>query len=445
MAPQTLLVVGFAWLIGLGAILLWLPLAHGDRPISLVEALFTAASAVCVTGLIVVDTGTAFSGFGQAVILVLIQVGGLGIMLLASTAFELLGSHPSLRAQAAVNDSLFQRDVATGFRGMLVRMLRIVLFAEVAGALVLFLALWGSQPVGEAAWSAVFHSISAFCNAGFSLYPDSLMRFSDSGWIVGPVMALIVIGGIGQPVLLDLLDVWRGRIGNSQQERRPRRLSLHTKVVLTASLALVVAGAVLLFLTGLTTGEADVPSRIVGAVFQSVTARTAGFNTVDIAALPLASLLILCVLMFIGGSPGSCAGGIKTSTAMIWLAGWTARIRGGKWPQLMGRHIPGEQARRAATLVGMAILWNVLGTVILSVTEVQTPGANLSDILFEQLSAFGTVGLSTGLTANLSVVGRLWIILTMFLGRVGPLTIVLWAVVRRSPGVKLPEGRVLIG
>jgi trk system potassium uptake protein TrkH len=207
----------------------------------------------------------------------------------------------------------------------------------------------------------------------------------------------------------------------------------------------VVAGAVLLFLTGLTTGEADVPSRIVGAVFQSVTARTAGFNTVDIAALPLASLLILCVLMFIGGSPGSCAGGIKTSTAMIWLAGWTARIRGGKWPQLMGRHIPGEQARRAATLVGMAILWNVLGTVILSVTEVQTPGANLSDILFEQLSAFGTVGLSTGLTANLSVVGRLWIILTMFLGRVGPLTIVLWAVVRRSPGVKLPEGRVLIG
>ncbi len=445
MSPQTLLMAGFLWLIGVGTILLWLPVAQGDRPISLLEALFTATSAVCVTGLVVVDTGTAFSGFGQVVILALIQAGGLGIMLLASMVFELLGTHPSLRAQAALNDSYFQRDVAKGFRTMLVRMIRIVVIAEVAGALILLAGLWGSHTPGQALWSALFHSVSAFCNAGFSLYPDSLVGYSSNGWIVGPVMVLIVLAGIGQPVLLDLLDVWRLRVRGPQDGRRFRRLALHTRVVLAASAALVVGGATLLFLTGVTSGEADVSSRLVGALFQSVTARTAGFNTVDIGALPVASLLILCALMFVGGSPGSCAGGIKTSTAMIWMAGWTARIRGGKWPQIMGRHIPGEQARRAATLVSVAVSWNTVGMLILAMTEAGTPGAGLEDILFEQLSAFGTVGLSTGLTANLSVVGKLWIILTMFLGRVGPLTMVLWAVARRSPGVKLPEGRVLIG
>ena len=442
--PQSILVAGFAGLIGIGAVLLRLPISSAGDPISLLDALFTSTSAACVTGLVVADTGRDFTPFGQGVILLLIQAGGLGVMAFAAVAFDLLGRRLSLRAQTAFNESYFQVDAATGFRKRLLRILRMVATFEAIGAILLFLGLLGRLAPGPAAFSAVFHSISAFCNAGFSLYGASLEGFHGNALVLAPIAGLIIVGGLGPPVLLELLHVTRNRM-RSTKHVPPIRMSLHTRIVLRTSLFLIIGGAVLLALTGMTSREGTIAEIASGALFQSITARTAGFNTVGIGALPLASLLVLCVLMFIGGSPGSCAGGIKTTTAVLWLAQFTARMRGRKGPSVLGRHIPGELVRRASTLVGLALLWNVCGVILLAVTEASTDTATLHDLLFEQVSAFGTVGLSTGLTPQLSIPGRLWIILTMFIGRVGPLTLAVWAFRQRTPGVRLPEGKVMIG
>jgi trk system potassium uptake protein TrkH len=215
-------------------------------------------------------------------------------------------------------------------------------------------------------------------------------------------------------------------------------------VALVTSGALVLAGFLLLLVFGLTPSEGPWTTRVGSALFQSVTARTAGFNTVDIAALPLASLMLMVLLMFVGGSPASCAGGIKTTTFALWLAKLWSLLRGGKWPRLFGRHIPGDTARRASMFLGLAAVWNAFGVFLLLATE-GAPGLGLHDVVFEQVSAFGTVGLSTGLTPKLSAVGKLWIVATMFVGRLGPLTLAVWAFARRSPGVRYPEGRVMIG
>jgi trk system potassium uptake protein TrkH len=441
LTPQSLLVSGFAGLILVGTAMLMLPVSLAAGRLSLVDALFTATSAVCVTGLVVVDTGTQFSVPGQVVILLLIQAGGLGVMAFAALAFDLLGRRLSLRARSAFNETFFQADVAAGFHRQLVRIVKIVAVLEALGAAALFVGFLEEHSVGRAAYSAVFHSVSAFCNAGFSLYEDSLVGVRGNLLVMLPIALLIIAGGLGQPVLLEILR-WARTRGTS--EGRPGGLGLHARVVLWSSLVLVAGGAVLLWLTGMTPMEGSFGACTAGALFQSVTARTAGFNSVDIGALPLASALLLCVLMFIGGSPGSCAGGIKTTTAVLWMAQLTARLRGRKWPTILGRHIPGELVRRASSLVGLALLWNVVGVLLLAVTEADG-AVSLRDLLFEQISAFGTVGLSTGLTPLLSVPGRLWIILTMFVGRVGPLTLAVWAFEHRSPGVKLPEGRVMIG
>ncbi len=442
LSPQSILVSGFAALIVIGTLLLCLPMSQATGDISLLDALFTATSAVCVTGLTVVDTGSDFSPIGQGIILLLIQAGGLGVMAFAAMAFDFIGRTMSLRAQTAFNESFFQRDAAAEFRHRLSQILKTVFAFEAGGALLLFVGFARYHSLPMAASSAVFHAVSAFCNAGFSLYQESLIDFRHDGFIILPISILIVAGGIGQPVLLELLR----RIRHGCQPAPGRRgFSLHTRVVLWSSFVLIVGGAVLLALAGMTAAEGSVLERGSAALFQSVTARTAGFNTVHISGLPLASLLVLCALMFVGGSPGSCAGGIKTTTAVLWLAQFTSRILGRKRPAIFGRHIPGELVRRASTLVGLALLWNFLGVLLLAVTEAGLANAQLKDILFEQLSAFGTVGLSTGLTTQLSIPGQLWIILSMFVGRVGPLTLVVWAFYQKTPGVRLPEGKVMIG
>ena len=438
-SPAGLLAGGFAALIAVGTLLLRMPVSHhGD--VGLLDALFTSTSAVCVTGLVVVDTGTAFTGFGQLVILVLIQVGGLGVMTFAAIAFQLLGRRLSLRAHAALAGSLLHRDLATELRSTFQSILRAVLVIEGLGAAVLFVGLLARMGLADAAWSAVFHAVSAFCNAGFSLYPDSLTALRGNVLVAGGVMALIVLGGVGHPVLV---DVWRWlRERRGAGARRVSGLTLHSRVVLGASAALIATGAALLVVLGLTDGESGMLANASAAVFQSVTARTAGFNTVDIGALPAPSLLVLVMLMFIGGSPGSCAGGIKTTTFMVWLARLLSTLRGEKSARLGGRHIPGELTRRAALLIDLAVIWNLTGLLVLVACE---GGVGLHELLFEQISAFGTVGLSTGVTSALSTPGRLWVIATMFVGRVGPLTVVSWIFAARKPAVLYPEGRLLIG
>ncbi len=443
-SPQALLVWGFAGLIIVGALLLLLPISHAPGRVGPLTALFTSTSAVCVTGLVVVDTSKDFTVFGQVVILVLIQLGGLGVMTFAALIFRLLGRRMSLSSRAALQDSFSQRDMASEFRSLFGAIVRMVATIEFLGALVLFLALLGTHGPGRALYSAVFHSISAFCNAGFSIYTDNLMGLRDSPVIVATVMFLIVLGGLGHMVLTEVWHQGRNLLLRLNPPG-PHPLSTHSRVVLKTTLALIILGWLGLLLLGLTPGETTLGAKLAGALFQSVTARTAGFNTVDISLLPLSSLLLLTLLMFIGGSPGSCAGGVKTTCLVISLAEFRAKLQGADQVVIMERRVPKPILDRTLVLIRLSILWNLLGVLLLLYTETGRPGVGFHDVLFEQISAFGTVGLSTGLTGKLSVAGRLWLIATMFVGRLGPLTIALGLLPTVHPHVRYPEDRIMIG
>lgn len=441
-SPEGLLVGSFGGLIALGTLLLFLPWSHNGN-VGILDAMFTATSAVCVTGLIVVDTGTDYTAFGQFIILLLIQTGGIGVMSFAGLAFHLLGRRLSLRARAALSSSMLQREMASEFHGIFKRILRFVVIAETVGVVLLFVGMLPSKGVAHAAYSAVFHSISAFCNAGFSLYSDSLIALRRNPLVLSTVMLLIILGGIGHPVVVDVWQRFAPR--KKDEEDRLRRLTLNSKVALWTSGILILAGFAVLLVLGLTPAENVWTEAVFGALFQSVTSRTAGFNTVDIGQLPLAALFLIIMLMFIGGSPGSCAGGIKTTTFALWLAKLRSRLSGNKSPRLFDRHIPGEITRRVSIIMGLAVVWNLAGVLLLLATEGGHAGVGMHDVVFEQVSAFGTVGLSTGLTPKLSVLGQLWIIATMFVGRLGPLTLALWMFMRKAPGVQYPEGRIMIG
>ena len=443
--PQTLLIGGFAGVILAGTLLLLLPWSQTRGEVGLVDALFTATSAVCVTGLIVVDTATAYTPFGQMVIVALIQVGGLGIMTFAALAFLMLGRRLSLASQAALHDAFFQRDLGIEFKKKFLQILLITASIESAGILLIFLALrWRQVPVMDAWFSAFFHSISAFCNAGFSIYTDNLLGFRDSPVILATVASLIVLGGLGHMVLSELLHYGKSRLFGSAPAG-PRPLSTHTRVVLRMSAALIILGCVGLLILGLTSSESSWGMKFSAALFQSITARTAGFNTVNIGVMPLASLLLIILLMFIGGSPGSCAGGVKTTALAITMAEFKAKLKGEDQVVMLDRRVPKPILDRTMVLIRMSILWNLLGLLLLLYTEAGRPGAGFQDILFEQISAFGTVGLSTGLTDKLTVIGRLWITATMFVGRVGPLTLAIGVLPVIHTQVRYPEGRIMIG
>lgn len=445
--PQNLLVLTFAALILVGTILLSLPVAQqigpDDEPLGLLDAFFTATSAVCVTGLITQDTATAFSRFGQSVILVLIQLGGLGIMTFAAFTASLLGRRLSFGSHEAVSSVFFQGEEAGNLFRSLRRILAITLILEFIGAVLIFGGLRGSKLDGSA-FDAVFMSVSAFCNAGFSTYSDSLIELSKSWTIWATIMVLIFIGGIGYSVLLEALLRFRNR--KRMNREVSVRWSLNTRVALWVSLILIVVGAVAIGIFGLQpSNPMSLVERCRHALFQSVTARTAGFNTVSIQGLPMASLMILIPLMFIGGSPGSCAGGVKTTSAAVWLAQLRNRLRGIEEVVIFEREIPLDIVRRARLLVSVAILWNAIGVFVLVLTEGVSNEIRFYDLIFEQVSAYATVGLSTGITSELSVLGKLWIIASMFVGRLGPLTVALVVLQRPRQHVSYPSERVMIG
>jgi trk system potassium uptake protein TrkH len=444
MSPHALLAGSFVALIAAGTILLCLPWAHLPARVGLIDALFTATSAVCVTGLIVVDTGRDFTPAGQAIIMVLIQAGGLGVMTFAALAFQVLGRRMSLASMAAVQDALFQREAATEFGHTFKHILAATFAIELLGAMMLFGFLNSGGAPGASVFSAAFHAISAFCNAGFSLNTESLIKWRGMHGAMAVFSLLIVLGGLGHTVLVELAR--RAVLLVKNRGRSPvTRLSLNSRVVLTASGALILAGAILILISGQTPAEGTVVEKVSGAVFQSVTARTAGFNSVNIGALPGAALFALIGLMFVGGSPGSCAGGVKTTTTAIWLARVRASLRGEARVHLFDRQISDDLVARAGLLVSLAVLWNAAGLFLLLITEARTHAGTFLELLFEQISAFGTVGLSTGVTARLSTPGRLWIILTMFVGRTGPLTLAIWMVSGRGSRVQYPKGTVMIG
>jgi trk system potassium uptake protein TrkH len=432
------ILLGFLLVILAGAGLLSLPWAAADgQRVSLLDALFTSTSAVCVTGLIVRDTAAGWSLFGKSVILLLIQIGGLGVVTTAAVFSAMLGKRISLLERSIVQDSVSAPHPAVVMR-FTQFILAVTLVMELIGAVLLLPDLAAEFGLGKGAWMAVFHSVSAFCNAGFDLMGGSgayvsMTPFSGDALVTITLIVLILVGGLGFVVWADL----------TEKRLRVRHWRLQTKVVLAATAVLVLVPAVLFFLmersvsgAGRSTGE-----QILCALFNSVTPRTAGMSTVDLAALSDGSKLLTAILMFIGGCPGSTAGGVKTVTVVVALAFLIARFRGSAYVGMFGRRVPDDAVSKAFTAIGINLVLGLSGTLIITAS-----GFGLSDAMLEAFSAIGTVGLSTGITRELGTVCRLLLILLMYCGRLGSVSFATALLEKRSrPPVTAPAEELLIG
>jgi potassium uptake TrkH family protein len=438
--PGRLVVAGFLTVIGAGTVLLRLPVAwEPGHEVGWIDALFTSTSAVCVTGLVTLDTAATWSTFGEVVILGLIQIGGLGIMTIASIATVLVLRRFRISSGLVVGAETGMINLGQ-LRPLLRAILLFTLVTEAVVALILTLRFWadGSRGLASAAYLGLFHSISAFNNAGFSVLDGGLTRYATDPVINVVVPVAIILGGIGFPVVAEIA-------GN---HRRPRRWSLHTKLTLTTTAVLLVGGwcAVLAmeWTNAETLGPMSSPQKALAAFFQAVTPRTAGFDTVPMGDLRLATLLVVVLLMAIGGSSGSTAGGIKTSTFAVVVWASVAEMRGDAEVSVFGRRIPSDLQRQALTVVVAAT--GTIGTSLFVLSALMPAGTALRDMLFETVSAFGTVGLSTGLTPQLTDPAKLVVCVIMFLGRLGPLTLgaaLLFRQARRRYGY--PEQRLMIG
>jgi len=444
-SPLALPIIFFLTAIALGAVLLHQPFSNRDEAMPWIDALFMSTSATCVTGLSVVDTGSGLSAVGQVVILVLIQFGGLGIMTFTSLAFYLLNNRVSLTDRIAVGQSLLH-DSRFHLGRFLVQIVIATAIIELVGALLLHFA----DPQGFSTFSALFHAVSAFCNAGFSLFSDSMMHYRANIGVNLIMMTLIILGGLGFAVLVELRHLLVSRV---RGDRSARRMSWQSMVVLQTSCFLVVVGALSIYVAEVVNFRGYLGSGEAGlaALFQSVNCRTAGFNSVDLGKLTDVSLLFMAVLMLIGGASGSCAGGIKVTTVRILWAFIVAQLKGRK-QVIVGRYAIDEgSVNRALALLFFSLVIVFISLVLLSFTEggdishSQARG-RLLEILFEVVSAFGTVGLSTGLTGELSVFGKLLIAVLMFIGRLGPLMfLVVLQNMRTKIHYSLPEEKLPIG
>ena len=430
-----IIILGFAAVILLGALLLMLPISTtGGNVTPFNETLFTATSAVCVTGLVVQDTGSYWSTFGQAVILALIQIGGLGVVTVAASFALLSGRRISLMQRSTMQDAISAPKV-----GGIVRLTRFILrgtfLIELLGALAV-LPVFCRDYGGRGVWMAIFHSISAFCNAGFDIlgtesnrYP-SLTGYADSPVINITIMLLIVIGGIGFLTWDDIFE----------NKWRFHRYRMQSKVILVTTGLLIFLPAVFFFFSDFSALPAE--NRLLASFFQSVTPRTAGFNTVDLPAMSGASLGVMILLMLIGGSPGSTAGGMKTTTLAVLLSNAAATFRQRDSAQFFGRRVDGSAVKTAATILTMYLALFFGGGVFISVYE----DLPLSSCLYEAASAVGTVGLTLGITPQLHIPSQMVLIALMYLGRVGGLTLVYAAVSTKKAGsAKLPQESITIG
>ncbi len=425
--PAQIIALSFVLLILFGSFLLTLPVSSAEgRGLDFIDALFTATSAACVTGLVVVDTGRYFSLFGQSVILVLIQLGGLGIMTFSTFFILLLGKRMTIKDNLVIRDVLNQEGVA-GIGGLIKYILGLTFLFEGLGALLLFgnFYFFENFNLAHASYSAVFHSISAFCNAGFSIYETSLMGFKSSVFINLVIAGLIIFGGLGFAVIIDLrkFHFWR-----SDRLRNWKGTSLQTKSVVYTSIALILLGTVLLLLFEYNNTLAGMPfgRKLTASFYQSVTARTAGFNTLAIDKLTSQSLFLLVLLMFIGASPGSTGGGIKTTTFVVLIASVYAMLTSSDDVEILKRRLPRNVVNKALSIVVISVVVLCLFIMILLVTERFAHGReSFLQIVFEMVSAMGTVGLSTGVTPELSYIGRFVVIMAMFIGRIGPITLAL--------------------
>ena len=441
--PTQLMVVSFSFTIGVGAILLMLPVAtQSSVKTSLIDALFTATSATCVTGLIVKDTASYFSLFGQLVIVSLIQIGGLGIMTFSVSLALFMRKRVDIKRELIMQDVLDQ-DTLTDIKDLILFIVKMTLFFELIGAVVLF-ALWKNIFI-SIPWTiyySIFHSISAFCNAGFSTFSNNLMNLSNDIFTNATICLLIIFGGLGFVVIKDI----HGNIKDKFIHRRTKRLRLRiqTKIVLLSTILLISIGSVVIFFIEKdnTLISLDTKEKVVTSVFQSITSRTAGFNTCDISTVSSATLFLIMMLMFIGACPGSTAGGIKTTTLSVLWATIVSNFRQRENVEISRRIIPSEVVQKAMTVLVTSLMIVFIFTSLLLYLEKKM----FIDVLFETISAFGTTGLSTGITPELSAKGKLLIMLLMFIGRLGPLTVG-YAFTKRRKKVKYyyAEERVMIG
>jgi len=436
--PPKALVLGFAIIILIGTFFLTLPVATVDaNGLSFLDALFTATSATCVTGLVVVDTGDTFSIFGELVILFLIQIGGLGFMTFATFLFLLLGKKISLKERLLLKEA-FNNVTIAGLVKLVKRILLFTALIELIGGFILSIRFSFDMPVGKAFYFGFFHAISNFNNAGFDIMGNfkSLTEYADDPFVVFTICALITIGGLGFIVINELFEY-----------RRTKRLSVHTKIVLTTTFILTIGSTLLIFLfeynNSKTIGPLSEWGKILGSLYQAVTPRTAGSNTLPIGDLTHSTLFLIIWLMFIGGGSGSTAGGIKITTFAVLVAAMWCQMKGKEDVVLFRRRIVNETILKALTVTMCGMMIVVLVTIVLSLIEQRH---SFMMYLFEATSAFGTAGLTMGLTPELSTSGRLLIILTMFVGRLGPLTIAFAITSRRkTEAFRHPKGKIMIG
>jgi trk system potassium uptake protein TrkH len=432
-----MLMGGFGAMIILGTLLLMFPIAsRSGEWTPFVDALFTSTSAVCVTGLVVVDTLDYWTIFGQAVILVLIQLGGFGFMTSATVFLVALGRRIGLRERLLIRESVGVTQLG-GLLRIILGMGIFTIAAEVIGAIVFYIRFSGEYPLGTAVWKSVFQSVSAFNNAGFDVFGGfrSISEYHNSPLVVLTTAALVILGGISFLVLRDI-----------SLNRSLRKLSVDTKLVLSVTMSLLLLGMVVVLITEFgntgSLGEMTLPQKLLNAFFQSVTSRTAGFSSFSTANMTDYALFFVMLLMFVGGASGSTAGGIKVNTFGMLISTIWDSIRGKEYPGVFGREFTSQQIFRALAIIMLALVLVTVVTFLLAVTE----GFPFLKVLFETVSAFGTVGLSTGITPELSVLGRILITITMFAGRLGPLTLTLALIARQRPTVyRYPKEVIRIG
>ena len=430
-------VYGFAGIIMLGAILLMLPVSsETGQSTSFINALFTATSAVCVTGLVVVDTGTYWSSFGQGVILALIQVGGFGIMTGGTFLLVAFGRRVGLREKLLIGQSMGVSRLG-GLVPLVMLIMIFTIVVEGLGMVIFYARFSGEYPPATAAWISVFHSVSAFNNAGFDLFGNfrGMVDYQGDPLMVLATAALVILGGISFVVVLNVF-----------RTRKFSRLSLDTKIVLTTTAALLALGMIVILITEFgnedTLGPMSLPQKLLVAFFHSVTPRTAGFALISVGSMAAYTLFFTVMLMFVGGASGSTAGGVKVNTFGMLAATVWSTIRGSEHAGVFGRELKTQQIHRALTVVMLSLSMVAAMVLALTITE----KVEFIDALFETFSAFGTVGLTTGITPGLSTAGKAIIAVTMFAGRLGPLTMALSLVQRQQRTMyRYPQDDVRIG
>jgi trk system potassium uptake protein TrkH len=437
LTPVQLITLYFFVAILIGGSLLSMPFSHApDKTVSLLDAIFTATSAICVTGLTVVDTGSSFNLFGQLIILLLIQAGGLGIITLGTLVAFASGRRVGFRERMNLQTQLNAFQVG-GVLRLIQRIILLTLVIELIGALLLWASFGRLEGFWRGLYFAVFHSVSGFNNAGFGLYPTNLMPFVGNVLVNFTIMVLVILGGLGFIVEMNLISRWR--------EGRRVPLTLHTKTVLVLTASLIAVGAVVYLVLEWSHSFANLPlwQKFMAALFQSVTPRTAGFNTVDYTQFDESSLLFTMLLMFIGASPGSTGGGIKTVTFFVLIGSVWSISRGRGELALFGRRIALDTVIKSAVITVLSML--IIGAMITLLT-LTDPDKDSLELAFEAVSAFGTVGLSTGITSTMSELGKIVLIMLMYLGRIGPLTFTL-ALIEGTPDkkVRYPVEEVVIG